>query len=100
KKEVRVPQASLKLRVKNYWRNCMLSTNAGPIAVKADATKGIGSEGVYVFPMPETAKSEERSMPGAVVEILGPEGSLGSWLVSPYIDEPQRFSFGDKTYHL
>jgi len=99
-REVRVPQTSLKLRVKNYWRNCMLSTNAGPIAVKADATKGIGGEGVYVFPMPETAKSEERSMPGAVVEVVGPEGSLGSWLVSPYIEEPQRFSFGDKTYHL
>jgi hypothetical protein len=99
-KEMQVPQTPFKVRVKNYWPNSMLSTNPGPIAVKADATKGIGSEGVYVFPLPETTKSEERSMPSAVVEVVGPEGPLGSWLVSPYIDRPQAFSSGAKTYHL
>ena len=100
KKEVRVPQTSFTLRVKNYWPNAMLSTNAGPIAVKADATKGIGSEGVYVFPMPETAKSEERSMPGAVVEVVGPEGSLGSWLVSCELGAKQEFTYHNRSYQL
>lgn len=111
RKEIPLSQTPFTLRVKNYWPNSMLSTNQGPIAVKADANQGVGSEGIYVFPKPETAKSEERNIPSAVVEILAPQGSgaggtpaplrsLGSWLVSPYLDEPQPFSYQNKTYAL
>jgi hypothetical protein len=99
-KEIRVPQTPFTLRVKTNWSNCMLSTNPGPIAVKADATMGIGKDGVYVFPMAQTASSEERNIPGAVVEISAPEGCLGSWLVSPHTDEPQGFTYQNKSYQL
>jgi len=100
-KEIRVPQTPFTLRVKTNWANCMLlSTNPGPIAVKADATMGIGKDGVYVFPMAQTASSEDRNVPGSIVEVSAPEGCLGSWLVSPHTDDPQSFTYQNKTYQI
>ena len=102
RKEFPVPQTPFTVRVKNYWPNSMLSTNPGPIAIKPDATQGMATEGVYVFPVPETAKSDDRNLPSAVIEVLTPQSSLGSWLVStdPRIDARQGFTYQNKTYSL
>jgi ResB-like family protein len=101
RKEFQIPQTPFTVRVKNYWPNSMLSTNPGPIAVKADANKGLCTEAdIYVFPLPQSTKMDERSLPAAVVEISTAQGSIGSWLVSPHINEPQSFSAGGKTYNL
>ena len=111
-REFSVPQTPFTLRVKHYWPNSILSTKPGPVAVKADATSGICSEAqVYVFPVPASAKSNERDMPSSVIEVLvaGSAGvspasiplkSLGSWLVSPHINEPQHFTWQGASYNL
>jgi len=100
-KEIAVPETPFTIHVRNYWPNTVLNTKAGPIAVKAEATNGICSEGtVYVFPMPPAAKSDERDMPSSVVEVRSPEGSLGTWLLSPHISDQQSFTYKDKTYAL
>jgi hypothetical protein len=43
---------------------------------------------------------EERDVPSGVVELLGPQGSLGTWLVSEYIDNPQTFTFDNRPYKI
>jgi hypothetical protein len=50
--------------------------------------------------MPQTTKSDERDMPSSVVEVRAPEGSLGSWLLSAHLGQPQPFSYQSKTYAL
>ena len=43
---------------------------------------------------------EERDVPSAVVEVVTPQGSLGTWLVSEYINQPQSFTWNNRTYQL
>ena len=39
-------------------------------------------------------------VPSAIVEIQTPERSLGTWLVSEYIERPQQFTYNNRTYKL
>ena len=43
---------------------------------------------------------DERNVPSAVVEILTPQGSLGTWLVSGFLDELQSLKFDNRTYQV
>jgi hypothetical protein len=43
---------------------------------------------------------DQRDMPTAVIEIKTAEGSLGSWLVSAFINKSQTFSYKDRTYEM
>ena len=43
---------------------------------------------------------DKRDVPSAVVEIETPQGSLGTWLVSEYVDQPQSFTLNNRTYQL
>jgi hypothetical protein len=62
------------------------------------ATQGIGPR-IIAFPLPITYKQNERNIPAAFIELVGTEGSLGTWLVSadPRLD-PQRVEYGGRTY--
>jgi hypothetical protein len=35
-----------------------------------------------------------------VIEVVTPQGSLGTWLVSEFIDQPQSFTWSNGTYQL
>ena len=43
---------------------------------------------------------DRRDVPSAVVEIVTPQGSLGTWLVSEFIEQPQSFTLNNRTYQL
>jgi hypothetical protein len=43
---------------------------------------------------------DKRDVPSAVVEIESPQGSLGTWLVSEFIEQPQTFTCNNRTYGL
>jgi hypothetical protein len=43
---------------------------------------------------------DKRDVPSAVVEIDTPQGALGTWLVSEYVDKPQTFTLNSRTYEL
>jgi len=97
--EIRVPALPFALRVKSYWPNVDLLNQPMTNAIKAAATQGIGT-GVWVQPRPPVTDSDSRNVPSAVVEVVGPEGSLGSWLVCTQIEAGQSFGYGHKTYRL
>jgi len=63
------------------------------------ATTGIGAE-VAVTPQPITYKPNERNMPAAAIELVGTNGSLGTWLVSTMLGSPQTFTHEGKTWML
>src|SRR4030095_15571862 len=60
---------------------------------------GIGN-GAHIIPMSPTTAMDDRTMPSAVIEIVGPQGSLGTWLVNSILNGTQTFEFGGKTYEL
>ena len=73
--------------------------NQATAPAPAVATVGNGTE-MVVEPAPVTYKENEVNEPAAYVELAGPEGSLGTFLVSTMLMEPQAFSYQGGTWML
>ncbi len=63
------------------------------------ATAGFGPN-IVVAEAPRTVKDDERDLSAAYVEINRVDGSLGTWLVSNAISDPQGFNSHGHTYEL
>ena len=63
------------------------------------ATMGDGTE-MIAEPAPITYKPDESNWPTAYVELTGPEGALGVWLVSAILEAPQTFTYQGHTWQL
>jgi hypothetical protein len=89
------------VKIRAYYPNATV-TMGTPAPVTPDgpvATQGLGTR-LRLMPLPLTYKPDERNLPAALVEIVGPQGSLGVWLVTPMIGMPQTFGFENKTWEL
>jgi hypothetical protein len=53
-----------------------------------------------VTELPHVTEMDRRDIPTAIVEVVTPKGSLGTWLVSEYVDKPQGFTWENRTYTL
>jgi len=89
-----------RLVVKEFFPNASLQMRSqAPTAPPSNATTGIGLQ-TATTPLPITYKPDERNFPTASVELIGPQGSLGTWLVSTQITEAQTFEFEGKTWKI
>ncbi len=98
-KELQNPELPVTIRVKEFWPRCRLYHKQLPRSVVPKITEGMLA-GCFVNPEPMVKDSEHRDLPAAVVELIGPEGSLGSrllWTAEPNADV---FSAGGKPYQL
>ena len=95
---VQHPRLPFRVAVQSYLPNSTLQEMAGPTGGANPATKGIGPRIVATL-RPPTFKHDERNLPAAYVEFAGPDGAIGTWLVSPQL-EPQRFDFGGRTWEI
>jgi hypothetical protein len=98
-KEIRPEKLPFTLRILNYWPNAALFSHPTNSSIPVAATKGAG-QGLHVVPLNPTASSDERNVPSAMVEVVTPQGSLGSWLVSCELGAPQEFTYQDRNYQL
>lgn len=98
--EVQHPKLPFRVVPREYYANAMLQMRDAAATEKASpATAGIGPK-ITTIPLPLTYKQDERNLPAAYVELLGPEGSLGTWLVSAQLVEPQTFEYAGRTWRL
>lgn len=91
--------SKLKLKVLKFWRNAALYGKETAQAVPVAATKGIGV-GAYIRPLPPATSMDERNLPAALVEVIGPSGSLGTWLVSSLTSARQEFEVGGRSFEI
>lgn len=63
------------------------------------STEGIGPR-LGISPLPVTYNDQERNLPAALVELVGTEGSLGTWLVSPMLVAPQAFEYEGEPWEV
>ena len=63
------------------------------------ANQGIGPR-LALLPAPITYNDQERNLPAAFVEVIGPAGSLGTWLLSPMLTQPQTFEYEGRTWSI
>jgi hypothetical protein len=89
-----------RIAVRHYYQNSRLQTvNESGMNLKPIANQGPGAQ-VVVQPAPRATGVNDRDVVTAAVEILAPEGSLGTWLVSDALGAPQTFSWAGHTWQL
>ena len=97
---VQNPKLPFRIVVKHYYPNSMVQTRAQLKATQpAEATAGFGQE-FAAIPLPMTYKEDERNLPSVFIELIGPDGSLGTWLASMHLVEPQEFSVAGQTWKI
>ena len=83
-----------------YYPNSALQLKSqAPTAPESGADQGIGAR-LAVSPAPLTYKDNERNLPAVLVELGGPGGPLGKWLLSPWLMDSQRFDHAGRTYEM
>jgi hypothetical protein len=116
KEVIQHPKLPFRIVTKEFYPNSALGMRppmagkpGGPPAVAPSlATTGIGPQ-LVAEPLPLTYKPDERNLPTAFVELIGTDGSLGTWLVAPHPKAnaphevaiaPQRFDYGGHTWTI
>ena len=97
--EVSDPEMPFTVRVKTFYANSLLAQQSQPGYEPVKTTAGLGS-GIWWREVPRETEMNRMDMPSAIVEIATPQGSLGTFLVSAWLDQPQPFTFNDRSYEL
>lgn len=94
------PKLPFRVLVKHYYPNSMLQMRSQlQTSQPSEATAGIGPQ-FAAIPLAVTYKQDERNIPTAFVELIGAEGSLGTWLASLHLVSPQEFTVGGQTWKM
>jgi hypothetical protein len=97
--EVNDPEIPFRVRMKTFYPNSSLVQQSQPGYEPAKTTAGPGS-GIWWREEPRETEMNRMDMPSATVEIVAPRGSLGTFLVSAWLDRPQSFTFNDRSFEL
>jgi len=98
--EIRRPELPFIIKVKHFFANSTVEDLGPDSSEQPAATKGVGSRAA-VKGVPRVTDMEHRDVPSAVIEIVSLEGSsLGTWLVSEFVGQPQSFSLNNRSYNL
>jgi len=87
---------------RSYYPNATIQMRdqLGNVSTPPPATRDIGAK-LVVIPMAMTYKQNERNLPTAVVELIGPaNASLGTWVVSSMLVQPQVFDYAGRTFRM
>ena len=99
KREIRNSDLPFVLGIKKFYANSVVEDRPANATAPPPATQGIGPVAT-VKELSRVTDTDRRDVPSAVVEIQTSEGSLGTWLVSEYIERPQQFTYNNHTYKL
>jgi ResB-like family len=97
---VQHPRLPFRIEPRFYFANSVLQMRAqAPNAPANPATQGLGTQ-LAITPVEVTYKENEANIPTAFVELVGSEGSLGVWAVSPALAVPQRFDAAGRHFRI
>jgi len=96
------PKLPFRVVPRLYYPNADLQQpGAAPNLPASLATQGPPMLRQFIpLPQPLTYKEDERNLPAAYVELVGPDGPLGTWLVSTEIPVPQHFDYGGRSWKI
>jgi hypothetical protein len=97
---VQNPKLPFRVVPKGYYPNSDIQLRSQvPGAPPSPATAGMGPM-LAVTPVEVTYKEDGLNLPSAFVELVGPEGSLGTWVASTRLGNPQKFEYGGRKWKL
>lgn len=97
--ELRHESLPFAIRVRRYCGNSALATNALPGFEAVQTTAGLGRD-LWLQELPHETVMDRRDVPTAIVEPVGKNGSLGTWLVSAFLARPQHFEYDGRHYEM
>ncbi len=106
-REIQAAALPFKLVPRAYYPNASLAMRQPPApgapavseGVENISNAGLGPR-LAVTPLAVTYRQDQRNLPAAFVEVVGPEGSLGVFVVSTMLVEPERFSYAGREWTL
>ena len=97
---VQDPRLPFRVVPRAYFPNATVQLRSqAPGAPPSPATQGVGPQ-VVATPVDVTYRQDERNAPAAYVELVGPEGSLGTWTVSTLLGGPQHFDYAGRSWKI
>ncbi|HEY1763722.1 MAG TPA: cytochrome c biogenesis protein ResB [Opitutaceae bacterium] len=97
---VQNPKLPFRVVPLGYYPNSNIQMRSQvPGAPPSPATQGMGPM-LAVSPLELTYKQDERNTPTAFVQLVGPDGPIGVWTVSTLLGNPQRFTFGGRSWKI
>jgi hypothetical protein len=97
--EITHPDLPFAIRVRQFHANSEVTDKATEGFEAIKTTDGFGAS-LWWRALPHVTEMDRRDMPSGIVELLAPQGSLGSCFVSSYLREPQTFTYDGRTYQL
>jgi hypothetical protein len=97
---VQHPKLPFQVRIQEYYPNASLQMRSQtPGLPPSRATAGIGP-GITMMPLALNVKESEGNAPASLVELIAPEGTLGTWIVSPLLGQQQTFPYQGHTWEI
>jgi hypothetical protein len=97
---LQVPKLPFRVVPRGYYPNSALQMRSqAPGSAPTISNMGLGPQ-IAVTPLDVTYKEDERNVPTAFVELVGTDGSLGIWTVSPLLGMPQRFQVAGRSFRM
>jgi hypothetical protein len=97
--EITHPELPFTVRLKKFLHNSTLQDKPTPGYSAVEVTHGAGV-GLFWREEPHVTQMDMRDMPSGIIEIVTPQGVLGTYLVSAYIGRPQTFTHNGRTYQI
>ena len=98
-KEIIHPELAFQIKIRDFFANSRVENRPADSLAPRAASRNVGSTAI-AKELPHVTSINERDVPSAVIELLTAEGSIGTWLVSEFIDQPQEFSWNNRNYQL
>jgi ResB-like family len=88
------------VQVKTLYANSELSQKSAPGFERVKTSAGVGGD-LWWRELPHETVMDRRDGPSDIVELIPPQGaSLGTFLVSAYMVDPQTFTYAGRTYQM
>jgi hypothetical protein len=97
--EIRDSAMAFTVHVRTFYLNSSLVEKQAAGYSQVNTTAGFGAD-IWWRGLPHETEMEKRDMPSAIVELISPQGSLGTLLVSAFLTRPQSFRYDGHDYQL
>jgi ResB-like family len=96
--EFKIDSLPFAIRVKQFWKNSDVNFRA-PMMKNGPPLAGNGVAQNFDFrQLPGVKTTDEKNIPTAVIELIGPKGSLGDWAVSDWSGDPSLVEAVQQSY--
>jgi uncharacterized membrane protein len=98
-KTIQHPELPFTIRVERFFENSALQEKQAPGYQQVKVSHGLGFD-VWWRSLPRVTEMDKRDMPSGILELITPDGSLGTFLVSAYLTRPYIITHGDRLYRI